>query len=71
LTWLRVASVLALMWIWVVPPASAAASQCNQERITIQGTPGDDRLRGTSGRDVIDGGRGDDKITGLGGNDVI
>lgn len=38
---------------------------------TITGTPGNDDLRGTAGRDVICGFGGNDRIRGLGGNDVI
>lgn len=38
---------------------------------TIIGTPGDDRLVGTSKSDVICGGGGDDVIDGRGGDDII
>ncbi|WP_435745331.1 Ig-like domain-containing protein [Nocardioides sp. SYSU DS0663] len=37
----------------------------------VVGTPGDDRLRGTSGPDVLIGRDGDDKLTGRGGRDVL
>lgn len=35
------------------------------------GTPGDDRLTGTAGRDVLEGRAGDDRVAGLAGNDVL
>ncbi|HEV2874553.1 MAG TPA: glucoamylase family protein [Thermoleophilaceae bacterium] len=38
---------------------------------TISGTPGADRLRGTSGRDVICAGEGDDRIDARGGDDAV
>ncbi|HEV3407296.1 MAG TPA: hypothetical protein VG079_01300 [Gaiellaceae bacterium] len=38
---------------------------------TIVGTPGDDLLTGTAGRDVICGLGGDDRIRGGAGNDVL
>lgn len=40
-------------------------------RCTIVGTPGKDRIRGSSGNDVICGLGGNDTITGAGGRDVI
>jgi Ca2+-binding RTX toxin-like protein len=39
--------------------------------VTIRGTPGDDRLTGTNGRDVIAGLGGNDTIDGGSGNDVL
>lgn len=44
---------------------------CLGEPATIEGTPGDDVLRGTHGHDVIAGVSGDDAIFGLGGDDYI
>jgi hypothetical protein len=44
---------------------------CKGEKATIVGTPGDDKLQGTSHRDVIVGGGGDDTIKGHGGKDLI
>jgi hypothetical protein len=38
---------------------------------TINGTTGNDKLKGTAGDDVICGGEGNDKIDGKKGNDVI
>jgi hypothetical protein len=38
---------------------------------TIEGTPGDDDITGTIGKDVICGEGGNDTISGLGGSDVI
>ncbi|MBA2692155.1 MAG: hypothetical protein H0U65_06640 [Rubrobacter sp.] len=43
----------------------------NPNACTIVGTPGNDILRGTPGRDVICGGAGNDIIKGMGGNDVL
>lgn len=44
---------------------------CGGFPVTIMGTDGDDRIRGTFGRDVIHGGDGDDKIYGIFGEDVL
>lgn len=44
------------------PPA-----ECNQ----INGTPDDDRIRGTSNRDCIDGKGGDDRISARAGHDLV
>lgn len=43
----------------------------NSPEITIAGTSGNDRIRGTNGQDVIAGGDGNDRIRGEGGRDVI
>lgn len=48
-----------------------ADGSCAGLDVTITGTPGDDQLRGTPGRDVVWGGDGDDRIEGLGGDDVL
>src|SRR4051812_50075184 len=45
-------------------PATAYAA-------TIQGGPGNERLRGTRAPDVIDGNAGNDRILGLGGDDRL
>src|SRR6059058_711198 len=47
----------------LVPSAAMAA--------TIQGGPGNERLRGTRGPDRIDGNAGNDRIFGLAGDDVL
>ena len=57
-------------------PASDAAAQgtstvCKGQTVTITGTGNDDRIYGTSARDVIHSGDGDDLVFGGGGNDVI
>jgi Ca2+-binding RTX toxin-like protein len=52
-------------------PASAAVPRCFGQTATIVGTAGDDRLRGTPGRDVIVGRGGSDVIRGLAGNDLL
>jgi Ca2+-binding RTX toxin-like protein len=39
--------------------------------VTINGTSGDDRLRGSNGRDQISGNRGDDVIWGLRSMDTL
>lgn len=59
----------------VTGPANAAET-CPHEGtpgpgIVIEGTPGPDRLCGTTGDDVIYGGGGDDHIIGGTGNDII
>jgi hypothetical protein len=51
-------------------PLSTSTS-CLGLEITIAGTAGEDRLRGTRGDDVIAGFGGDDRIIGGGGLDVI
>lgn len=62
------AAVAALL---IIPttPSSAAFKPCANP--TIKGTPFDDFLLGTGGRDVIRAYSGDDVIYGLGGGDVI
>ena len=50
--------------------SSSSSATCLDLPVTLMGTPGDDRLRGTPGTDVIDGLSGDDRIIGGGGNDV-
>ena len=44
---------------------------CFGEPATIVGTPGDDHILGTNGRDVIVSMGGDDHVVALGGNDLI
>ncbi|MGI9608478.1 MAG: calcium-binding protein [Acidimicrobiales bacterium] len=54
--------------------AQATAQQthlCDGEVATIVGTPGDDVIRGTNGRDVIVGLAGSDRIIGGRGHDLI
>lgn len=51
--------------------ASAAPRQCFGKKPTIEGDPGDERIRGTSGPDVIMARRGNDHILGKGGRDRI
>jgi len=51
--------------------SSGPAARCKGRAATIVGTPGSDRLRGTSGDDVIAGRGGPDRIRGRGGDDVI
>jgi hypothetical protein len=54
------------------PGAAAALPRaCAGRRVTIVGTPRDDRIRGTARRDVIAALSGDDVVRGLGGGDVI
>ncbi|MDQ3726037.1 MAG: Ig-like domain-containing protein, partial [Actinomycetota bacterium] len=52
-------------------PKPASGLSCLGLEVTITGTPGDDRLRGTPASDVIAGLAGDDRIVGGGGLDVI
>ena len=67
----RTLLVLSLLVMALAPlPAASAAVECHGEPATIVGEPGQDRLRGTPGRDVIvtagafevDAGAGDDLI---------
>jgi Ca2+-binding RTX toxin-like protein len=51
--------------------AIGAPFTCRGERATIVGTPDDDNLDGTRGRDVIQARGGDDEVDAHGGNDVI
>jgi Ca2+-binding RTX toxin-like protein len=44
---------------------------CLGKRVTIMGSPGNDRLNGTASRNVIFAGNGDDSVDGGGGRDVI
>lgn len=46
-------------------------ARCDNQAVTILGTPGDETIVGTSGDDVIHGLAGVDVIRGLGGNDII
>ncbi|HEX5982637.1 MAG TPA: calcium-binding protein [Solirubrobacterales bacterium] len=57
----------------LLPFASAAeAAKCAGKKVTIKGTPGNDRIVGKKASDVIDGGGGNDVITGgPNGNDTI
>ena len=50
---------------------SGAATYCGNDKVTMLGTGGADKLTGTGGKDVIDGGGGKDKIDGKGGKDKI
>lgn len=52
-------------------PAVAAGATCNGAPVTISGSPGRDRLRGTARDDVIHAGAGDDVVLGRGGNDLV
>lgn len=49
----------------------AAVRRCRGKRVSIVGTRGRDRLRGTGERDVIVALGGNDRIRGLGGRDLI
>jgi Ca2+-binding RTX toxin-like protein len=68
---LTFASVIVVVMGVVAVPASAAVPRCFGKVATIVGTSGNDRLRGTPGRDVIHGRGGDDLIRGLAGNDLL
>lgn len=71
------AAIAVLAVFTTLPPAAAtiAADQagptCAGRKVTILGTPKQDKLVGTRGPDVIHGLGGGDKIKGHGGNDVI
>lgn len=62
---------IVLSIILSLPATAAAAELCLGQRPTIVGTAANDRLHGTSGRDVIVGKDGDDLIWGDGGADLI
>ncbi len=47
------------------------AEYCQDKKVTILGTGGDDDLRGTGGKDVIKGLGGKDEINGKGGKDTV
>lgn len=74
-----VVSVLATGYV-IQPGASEAANAANNaaqcalamsSEATVMGTPGNDKIRGTSKSDVIYGVGGNDTIYGLGGADLI
>ena len=64
------AAILCGGLLTVSAPADAALT-CDGLRVTIKGTPGNDRLVGTSRADVIAGLGGNDTIEGNAGNDHI
>lgn len=71
---LVVLGLIAFMASAATAPSSGVPSDprlCRGERLTAQGTGGEDIIFGTRGRDVIVGRGGDDLIRGRGGNDVI
>ena len=53
------------------PGPGPKGARCKGEATTIAGSPQDETLRGTKGRDVIAARGGDDRIRGRGGADVI
>jgi Ca2+-binding RTX toxin-like protein len=62
--------------VWLTAPAAIpalaqTATTCNGVTATIVGSPGNDDISGTSGRDVIATLGGDDKVRAQGGNDLI
>lgn len=52
-------------------PGGSASSKCAGKKVTILGTNGKDKLRGTKKHDVISAGKGKDTVKGLKGNDLI
>ena len=54
---------------WAAP--ATAATECGNQKATLTGTDGNDRLIGTPNDDVIVGLGGNDRIKGLGGNDLL
>ena len=67
------ATLICACALLAVPLAgSAAALTCGGKKVTIMGTPGNDRIVGKGASDVIYGGGGDDRIDGgRNGNDTI
>ena len=61
----RLRAGLVLVPITVLTTASTAFA------MDISGTPGNDRIRGTSSADNISAGAGNDRVRGLGGNDIV
>ncbi len=70
---LLVLALLCACGLLLIPLAgSAAAMTCGGKKVTIMGTPGDDRIVGKGASDVIYGGGGNDRIDGgRNGNDTI
>ena len=65
-------AILSLLASLMLPlETSAAQGKCLGRRVTIVGTSGADRLRGTAGDDVILARGGNDTVRGRRGNDVI
>ncbi len=68
-------AVATLLLAGLTSPGGVNASQekpmCHGRPVTMLGTEGPDKLRGTDERDVILALGGDDRIDGRGGNDVI
>src|SRR5436309_3087464 len=60
---LRKSTIAAVSALALVPSAALAA--------TINGGPGDERLKGTRFADTIDGNGGNDRIRGLAGDDQL
>lgn len=58
-------------WRSVRSGAAFKGSTCWGWRVTMFGTPGNDRITGTAGVDVIAAGSGNDTIKSLGGADII
>ncbi|HYZ46313.1 MAG TPA: hypothetical protein VE712_01480 [Actinomycetota bacterium] len=67
------AVAVGLLVAGLIAPAahSAEPRRCFGERSTITGGAADERLVGTSGRDVISAGSGSDVVIGRGGNDLL
>ncbi|HWL64516.1 MAG TPA: calcium-binding protein [Actinomycetota bacterium] len=59
-----------LLLAWLTPPAEAAP-RCFGLKVTIKGTPENDRIVGTEQRDVIAAGSGNDRVLARGGDDVV
>lgn len=59
----RITTTIAAATLALVPAAALAA--------TIEGGPGNERLRGTSAADTINGNDGNDRLAGRGGDDTL
>jgi hypothetical protein len=67
-------AVVAMLFVVAFPVLEGAAltsAASARPRCTMVGSPGDDRLVGTSRRDVICGRGGSDRIVGRGGDDLV
>jgi Ca2+-binding RTX toxin-like protein len=66
-----IVAALGMIGLLALPEAALAAPRCFGKRATIVGTGRNDKLKGTSHRDVIVGLGGHDRIVGRAGDDLI
>ena len=56
---------------WGAGEAAAGRQTCLGRQATIVGTPGDDRIRGTTNKDIVVAGGSDDVVRSRGGKDRV